>query len=589
MEYKVVDVSEYNGNINWQKVKEDGISAAILRVSKRYTADPYFEKNYTGAKAAGLKVGVYKYSYDLSTSESAATARGVLATLNDRELDFPIFLDLEWKTQKALGSAKVAAIAKSFQEVIAKSKYKPAIYCNVDWYNFLDKDILDYDYWIAHYAGDGSFKESNRPSYGVGWQWTSKGRVNGISGDVDMNIFYTDYSDIKENIEMRASEKRQTVADKYSIILGRNIYSQSLRDYCYRAYNGKYYSDCSSSISYAYKEAGFGFGILNTAGMYNSTKWKFVDVGISKGIPTDVNKLRVGDILLFAGTDSSRPKCIGHVEMVYKIDGNTVTLCGHGSGNPSLKNMNTYCSQRYNSKTSTAIGNKGLVCVKRYISDDRNYLMYGDTGEDVKRFQEDLNKLGYDCGVADGIWGKKTDIATEKFQKDNGLEPDVKAGVQTLAKVKELLAAQNKPRWIKQSGKWWYRHADGTYTKNGWEFINSKWYYFDAEGWMKSGWLKWNNKWYYLGGADDGSMKTGWYLVGNTWYFSNTDGSMVESDWIKHTDSNWYYLTASGAMATNAYIKSKPKSLYYWVDKNGVYDDTCDTETPDLKKYKLVI
>lgn len=77
---------------------------------------------------------------------------------------------------------------------------------------------------------------------------------------------------------MTAEQKRQTVCAKYAIIIGRNIYNQTLRDYCYKPYkDGKYYSDCSSSISYAYKEAEYGFGILNTAGMYTSYKLTTVD------------------------------------------------------------------------------------------------------------------------------------------------------------------------------------------------------------------------------------------------------------------------------------------------------------------------
>ena len=77
---------------------------------------------------------------------------------------------------------------------------------------------------------------------------------------------------------MTALLRRQAVIDKYAEIIGRNIYSQSLRDYCYKAYkDGNYYSDCSSSICYAYQQAGQGFGITNTAGMYNSTKLTTVD------------------------------------------------------------------------------------------------------------------------------------------------------------------------------------------------------------------------------------------------------------------------------------------------------------------------
>ena len=85
---------------------------------------------------------------------------------------------------------------------------------------------------------------------------------------------------------MTALLRRQAVIDKYAEIIGRNIYSQSLRDYCYKTYrDGNYYSDCSSSICYAYKEAGQDFGITNTAGMYNSAKLTTVDADIAQGIP----------------------------------------------------------------------------------------------------------------------------------------------------------------------------------------------------------------------------------------------------------------------------------------------------------------
>ena len=129
---------------------------------------------------------------------------------------------------------------------------------------------------------------------------------------------------------MKADEKRQAVARKYDELIGRNHYSQPLRDYCYRKHSdGNYYSDCSSSICYAYKEAGYGFGILNTAGIYQSARLVTVDVPIRDGQVRDIGQLRVGDMLEFAGTDESRPQTIGHVEMVHTLDGEDTIICGH--------------------------------------------------------------------------------------------------------------------------------------------------------------------------------------------------------------------------------------------------------------------
>jgi len=174
---------------------------------------------------------------------------------------------------------------------------------------------------------------------------------------------------------MNATEKRKAVADAYKECIGRNLYSQDTirRECAFTPHtDGKYYSDCSSSIRLAYKQADIGLSYIggNTAGMYNSALGSIVDITVANGVPTNPAQLRVGDILLLAGTDSSRPLCIGHVEMVYSISGGSVTLCGHGSGLPNFKDMATYCKSRYNAKTGTTKGNKGLVCVKRYVHDD---------------------------------------------------------------------------------------------------------------------------------------------------------------------------------------------------------------------------
>lgn len=174
---------------------------------------------------------------------------------------------------------------------------------------------------------------------------------------------------------MTIAEKRQMVADKYKTILGRNTYSQVRRAYCYKKYSdGKYYSDCSSSIALTYKECGFPFKYNgssnpNTVGMYLSKDLVDVPVVIKKGIIQNPEVLRVGDMLLFAGKDSSRKYAgyVGHVEMVYKISGKNITICGHGSGNPSTKVLNTYCKSRYNSKTNTALGHRGLIKVRRFF------------------------------------------------------------------------------------------------------------------------------------------------------------------------------------------------------------------------------
>ena len=112
---------------------------------------------------------------------------------------------------------------------------------------------------------------------------------------------------------------REKFYDFYKTILGRNIYSQNLRQFVYTPYGGRYYSDCSSSICATYQQIGYSVSLLNTAGIYTSDLFEDVPVKIEEGHVKNPEVLRVGDCLLFRGNDPSRPLQIGHVEAVYKM------------------------------------------------------------------------------------------------------------------------------------------------------------------------------------------------------------------------------------------------------------------------------
>ena len=105
--------------------------------------------------------------------------------------------------------------------------------------------------------------------------------------------------------------------------------------------------------------------------------------------------------------------------------------------------------------------------------------------------------------------------------------------------------AASKGSWIQSSGRWWYRHNNGSYTTNGWELIDSTWYYFDSSGWMKTGWVKTGGSWYYLNSS--GAMKTGWVKTGGLWYYLNSSGAM-QTGWFS-VSGKWYYAYGSGALA----------------------------------------
>lgn len=149
----------------------------------------------------------------------------------------------------------------------------------------------------------------------------------------------------------------------------------------------------------------------------------------------------------------------------------------------------------------------------------------------VKVYDKEGNELKLD-GKAVEIKYEKSANSTVTVKTKRGtykLTVRVQNGKATLLKTPQLVASAETPaqkaEWIKSGSRWWYKHADGSYTTNGWEKINGTWYYFDQAGWMTTGWVKDNGTWYYLN--DNGSMATGWYQVGGKWYYSYASGALA--------------------------------------------------------------
>lgn len=118
--------------------------------------------------------------------------------------------------------------------------------------------------------------------------------------------------------------------------------------------------------------------------------------------------------------------------------------------------------------------------------------------------------------------------------------------------------------WIQAAdGRWWYKHSDGTFTKNDWETINGQRYYFDASGWMATGWEKIGTDWYYFG--DNGCMRTGWQKIDIYWYYFGDNGCM-RTDWQK-IDVYWYYFGDNGRMRTGW---CKINNVWYYMKDTGV-------------------
>lgn len=221
MEIRGIDVSAWQGKIDWKTVADYGMGFAILRITEAGNViDSYFEQNFSECQKYNIPVGAYKYSYAMTVAEIQSEARKVVEVLNGRKLQYPVWLDLEWNNQRSLGAEQIHKLAEAFEKIITTAGYKFGIYCNVDWYlNVICSHLKKYDFWIARYpaSDNGTLQERLRPDFGVGWQYSSKAKIPGISGTVDRNIFYKDYNEAKD------IEKENTVMTKseaINVVLG---------------------------------------------------------------------------------------------------------------------------------------------------------------------------------------------------------------------------------------------------------------------------------------------------------------------------------------------------------------------------------
>ena len=196
-----IDVSTWQGKIDWNQVKNSDVKFAILRSSfgspDPSQVDNRFEQNYAGAKAAGIPVGAYHYGYAVSEAEARQEAKFFLDTIKGKQFEYPVYYDVEDNgTMGTLSRQALTNVIKAFCSEVEKAGYYVGVYASLSW---LDSkfypDQLPYDVWVAQYFTECQYTGQ----YGM-WQYTSSGKAAGIQGGVDMNECYQDYPKIiKEN------------------------------------------------------------------------------------------------------------------------------------------------------------------------------------------------------------------------------------------------------------------------------------------------------------------------------------------------------------------------------------------------------
>lgn len=291
-EIKGIDVSRWNGKIDWKTVANYGMGFAILRITEKGNiVDSTFEPNYKGCIENKIPVGVYKYSYATTIAQIKNEANVVIKTLNKRKLDYPVFLDIEDKCQENLSEELMLKMIKAFRSIVVKAGYKFGIYCGYSWYqNKLPKEAQNYDCWVARYPSNdmGDLQERLRVSASdgvIGWQYSSKATIPGISTKVDRNVFYKDYSKSSATSTNTSNNKTQgsdnmsnniiqnIINDAVSFAVGiandnSHGYSQAVRS-LYNITNPKSF-DCSSLCCTAYYYAFLKNGLTAQANYLKS-------------------------------------------------------------------------------------------------------------------------------------------------------------------------------------------------------------------------------------------------------------------------------------------------------------------------------
>ena len=201
--FEGVDVSVYQGNIDWNRAKADGIEFAIMRAGYgKYVSqkDKYFDQNMKNAKAAGLPCGVYWFSYALTPEDAIKEADACYEVIKNYKLEYPVSFDMETESQMKLPKETVAQIIEAFCGRMESYGYYTTLYTYASFLNYKVEDrIFDkYDIWVAHYNPS---KPAFNRNYGL-WQYSCTGSVQGITGNVDRDYVYLDYERIIKNAHL---------------------------------------------------------------------------------------------------------------------------------------------------------------------------------------------------------------------------------------------------------------------------------------------------------------------------------------------------------------------------------------------------
>ena len=536
-----IDVSEHQGRIDWDAVKASGIDFAILRVgfgapSFGGRIDYQFNRNISECERLGIPYGVYVYSYAFDNQQAADEASMVIDCLSGHNPRLPVYYDLEDKTIIADGrQSGIASRAQTFCNKISSAGYKPGIYANLNWFNNILTDPVfksgSWDHWIAqynsqcHYTGSYSF-----------WQYTSRGKVSGISGNVDMNYAYVDVS----------------------------LYYWQLKE-------GTWYYATSDGKAYT--------GWLRQGGA-----WYWLDPDAGGVMATGLHECN-GSLYWF---NSSGAMATGWV-----LDGGTwyyATGSGALARGPVSVGGVPYCFDVRTGAMLTGYQTDAQG-VRRYFGNCGPLNGWGLVDGSWYWFADGIASTGWlytggswywlepDAGGAMATGLHACNGAAYWFNASGAMATGwvLDGGTWYYATGSGALASG----WLNLNGTWYWLDPSTHAMATGLHGCNGSMYWFNGSGSMATGWVLDGGTWYYA--TSSGALTSGWLYTGGSWYWLDPDagGAMVtglhacndSAYWFSASGAmatgwvldggTWYYATGSGALASGWLSLS---GAWYWLD-----------------------
>ncbi len=473
-----IDVSKYQGAINWQQVKASGVRFAMIRVgTTKKGLDEQFINNINGANAAGIRTGIYIYSYATTPEAAAAEANQVLAWIAPYTVSFPIAIDIEDSCQKGLNAGQLQAIADTFCGIINANGYEPMVYASRNWFAGRMPAVSS-PRWVAQYATACDY-----PGDYAMWQSSSHGSVAGVPSRVDVNHLYVDYFS-------------RIIQEGFNSWGGHVFYYHNFRkQYGWINLGGqRYHADANGFIQTGWfqDESGIYYLDPNQGGLAATG---FADIDGARYY-FDENGARRTGLLNLGGT-------------VYYANADGV--CQRGF--LQLEDGIRYFDENYVMRTGLT-----PVADKLYYFDGNGLMQTGMIALETGKYM-----FGAD-GIAIAGWYSNEQGQRFYFGPGNaalvGLQP-VEGGVYLFGEDGVMFTG-----WSGELPNKFYFGPDGRMV-TGWAAIEGRSFYFESDGRLLVGLTPIADGIYYLDPAD-GHQIVGWVQLPDGWhYFDANNGKML--------------------------------------------------------------